>query len=386
MKIKSLLLALVMALGTMAITTTAQAQLSIELGGSNADIKRMLNSKGYSEIAITSRRLTTTIAKACMDGIRYQMKILITGKIKWRKEIGRCERTITIQEARRLLQQDGYNRIDIEPRRNAFVAIACLGNDRLRVSVDRHGRIRQDRRIGNCRPDALSPTDITANLKEQGYTRIKFIDRQLPRYVAEACQGLKKVELVLNRRGEIRQERSIGQCRRAISPRELPRILTELGYRRIKIIDDKLPRYVAEACRRNELMEITLNRFGQVIDQFSLGQCRRPVTRKKLLESLADQGFKRINLIREDKNGFIVDACSDDRQIRISYNQYGEVVKQRDRGLCKSRTVREITKALSNRGMTRYHIFVEGCRKGRKLRIEFNRFGDPIGRTRLGRC
>lgn len=388
MKIKTFLVTVTFLAGffSLPIIQPANAQLDILLGGSKSDIKQMLNERGYTEINIIERRFATTLAKACHGGIRYHMKILITGKIKWRKKIGRCEREINMQQAKRLLHDQGYRRIDIEARRGTFVAIACLNNARLRMIVDRHGKIRQDRRLGSCRPDALSPTDIKSDLKQQGYTRIRFTDRQLPRYVVEACQGLRKFELVLNRRGDIRKEVQIGRCQRAIDPRDLPRILAKSGYKRVKVIDDKLPKYVAEACYRNRLLEITLNRFGRIIDQFELGQCARPLSREQLLASLTGQGFKRLKVIRENNRGFIVEGCNKQRRLRISFNPYGEILKQSEQGQCKSRSVREITRALADREMQDIKIFVEGCRRGRKLRIEFNRLGDPIGRTRLGRC
>jgi len=86
-----------------------------------------------------------------------------------------------MEQAHRLLQKQDFRRIDIEARRGTFATVACLDNARLRVFVDRHGKFNQDRRLGSCRPDALSPTDIKPDLKQQGHTRIKFTDRQSPR-------------------------------------------------------------------------------------------------------------------------------------------------------------------------------------------------------------
>ncbi len=359
MSIKSVLVAMMLITGSFFASSVqpVHAQLEVMLGGSDSDIKRMLNAKGYTEISIAKRRLATTLVKACLDGIRYDMKILITGKIKWRKKSGRCEREINLEQARRILQEQGYRRIDLEARRGAFVAIACYDESRLRVSVDRFGKIRQDRRLGRCRPDALSPTDIKSSLKQQGYTRIKFTDRQLPRYVVKACQGLRKFELTLNRRGDIRQEVEIGRCQRAIDPRQLPQILAKGGYNQVKVIDDKLPKYVAEACYRNRLLEVTLNRFGRIIDRFELGQCARPINREQLLASLTGQGFKRLKVIQENNHGFVVEGCDKQKQLRMSFNPYGDVLKQREQGLCKSRSVREITKALTDRGMDEIKIF-----------------------------
>ncbi len=367
-------------------TVPVRAQVTIDLGGSSADLKRELFAKGYTDVAIIKKSFTATTVEGCYRGLRYRMKYLITGNRKWRKEVGKCRSEITAENARAILRKNGYRRIDLESRRGAFVAIACLNDTRFRVSVDRYGDVRQERRLGLCRQNSMSPTDISASLNQQGYTRVKFTDRQLPRYVAEACRGLKRVELVISRDGEIRSEQHIGSCQRAINPRELAGILKKNGFRQIKVIDDKLPRYVAEACRKNRLLEITLNRFGRIIDQYELGQCARALTRDQLLKAMAKHNRTRVHIVREDERGFVVEMCKGRTRIRESYNPFGKTQRQENIGSCKSRSLWEITNALTERGMKKPKFFAEGCRKGRKIRIEFNRLGDPVGRKRLGKC
>ncbi len=364
----------------------AVAQLSLQLGGSDGDVKRVLSSQGYSDIAIIKRKFAATHAEACLDGIRYQMSVLVTGQIKWRQEVGNCRRQVTEKAARKLLRQAGYRRVDLEQRRGRFIAIACLKKRRYRVVVDRHGEVRQDRHLGRCEAESRSPTDIAADLKQQGYTRIKFTDRQLPRYVAEACRGLAKVELVLSRRGEIRQENRIGDCRRAIDAGELVRLLEKRGFTRVKVIDDQLPNYIAEACRKGRHLELTLDRYGKISDQFELGRCARRITRAQLLSQLQDKGFNRVKVVKESERGYVVDVCKDQQNHRLSFNAYGTLKKDEPKGDCRSYSVREIAKALSDRGMKDVKIFAEGCRKRRQIRIEFDHLGEPVGRERLGSC
>ncbi len=367
-------------------STPSMAQVSIELGGSAADLKRRLTANGYTEIVIIKQKFVATTVEACLGKVRYRMKILITGQTKSRDKIGNCRTEINIDQARNLLLKQGYDRIDIEPRRNKFVAVACLNRARLRVSVDRFGDVRQERRLGKCRPTGLTPTDVKADLEQQGYSRIRFIDRQLPRYVAEACLGLTRVELVISGDGEIRRENEIGSCRRAIDPRELTDILKRNGFNRVKVIDDQLPRYVVEACRNNKLQEVTLNRFGRIVDQYQLGRCANQMNRAQFEKFLKKQDVSRTKIISQNNGIYIVKLCEAENQLNVTYNNFGEVLGQKRVGTCRSRSVAEISDALARRGNRNTRFYAEGCRNGKRIRVEFNRIGDPVGRKRLGSC
>ena len=365
---------------------TAVAQLKIELGNSGAEIRRSLNAHGYSEVSIIKRSLGATSVEGCLGSVRYRLKILFTGQTKWREEVGKCRRKIGLDRARAILVEQRYSRIDIESRRNAFVAIACKNQDRLRVSVDRFGDVRQERRLGSCRRSALSPTDVKADLVRQGYSRIKFTDRQLPRYVAEACRGLTRVELIISSDGDVRKESDIGRCRRAIDPSNLVKIMRGAGFNRIKVVDDKLPQYVVEACRKNRRTEITLNRFGGIVDQYNLGKCAPPLDRAKILKMVKALKLSRAKVISQNNGTYIVDLCEGARRKHMIFNAFGELVGQKKVGVCNSRAVLDVFEAFTKRKVSDLKVFAEGCRKGRKIRIEFNNIGDPVGRKKLGKC
>ena len=364
----------------------AVAQVKLQLGSSGAEIRRSLTANGYSEVKIIKQSLGATTVEGCLGAVRYRLKILFTGQTKWREEVGKCRGRINIDRARAILVEQGYSRIDIESRRNAFVAIACQNRERLRVSVDRFGDVRQERRLGRCRRSALSPTDIKADLVRQGYSRIKFTDRQLPKYVAEACRGLTRVELVISSDGDVRKESEIGRCRRAIDPRNLVKIMRDAGFNRVKIIDDKLPQYVVEACRKNRRTELTLDRFGRIVDQYNLGKCAPLLDRAKILEMV--KGFKltRAKVVSQNNGIYVVDLCEGPSRRQVTYNAFGELVRQKEIGVCNSRLVLDVYKAFTKRKTSDLKFFAEGCRKGRKIRIEFNNIGDPVGRKNLGKC
>lgn len=365
---------------------SAVAEVKIEFGSSGSEIRRTLTANGYSEVKIVKQSLGVTTLEGCLGLIRYRLKILFTGDTKWRKKVGKCRGKIDIDRARAILIKQGYSRIDIESRRNAFVAIACYNRNRLRVSVDQFGDVRQERRLGRCRRSALSPTDIKADLARQGYTRIRFTDRQLPRYVAEACRGLTRVELVISSDGDVRQESDIGRCRQAIDPRNLVKIMRDSGFDRIKVIDDQLPQYVVEACRQNRRSELTLDRFGSIVDQYNLGECALRVDRHQLLKLVKSRKLTRAKVISQNNGIYIVDLCDGASRKHVTYNIFGELVRQKEIGVCNSRTVLDVSNAFANRKISDLKFFAEGCRKGRKIRIEFNNIGDPVGRKNLGKC
>ena len=364
----------------------AVAQTKIELGSSGAEIRRSLTANGYSEVKIVKQSLGATTVEGCLGSVKYRLKILFTGQTKWREEVGKCRGRVDIDRARAILVEQGYSRIDIESRRNSFVAIACQNRDRLRVSVNRFGDVRQERRIGRCRRSALSPTDIKADLVRQGYSRIRFTDRQLPKYVAEACRGLTRVELVISSDGDVRKESEIGRCRRAINPRNLVKIMRDAGFNRVKVIDDQLPQYVVEACRKNRRTELTLNRFGRIVDQYNLGKCAPRMDRAKILEMVKGRKLTRAKVISQNNGTYIVSLCDGAVRKHVTFNVFGEALGEKKKGGCSTSSVLDVFRAFQKRKITGISFYAEGCRKGRKIRIEFSNIGDPVGRKNLGKC
>lgn len=364
----------------------ASAQVRIELGNSGAELKRALISEGYSQVRIIKQNFGATTLEGCLDGTRYRLKILFTGRTKRRNKVGTCRSEISVEQAQQILVKQGYNRIDIETRRNDYLAIACFDGDRLRVSIDRHGKVQQQRRLGRCERNRLSPSDIKADLKRQGYTRIKFTDRQLPRYVAEACRGLKRVELIIARDGDVRRENEIGRCRRAVDPRNLVKIMQQAGFEQVKVIDDQLPLYIVEACRKNQKTEFTLNRFGRIIDQYKLGKCKPLLNRAQLLSMVKSRKLTRAKIISQNNGIRIVSLCDGAARKHVTYNAMGEVLGEETKAQCRSNSVVDVYKAFVKQKISGIRFFAEGCRKGKKIRIELSNIGDPVGRETLGRC
>ena len=363
----------------------ANAQINIQIGVSTADATRVMLNNGFSQIQIYEKGFKSVRAKACKDGIQYRVQVDRRKRIKSAVEIGSCRNEVTVAQVQRNLKANGYSRVLIDEQNGNYVAIGCKDGRRTRIVLTRQGQVKQRRNIGRCE-EALQPTDVAELLRRQGYNRIFFTDRQLPRYVAEACLKNRRSELVLNRFGEIRSEKRIGRCDPPIDPRNLARVLEDKGYDRVEIIDAELPRYQAEACQNNQRFNVVLNRFGEVIDRSSIGKCRSSLDRKEIANILANEGFTRINVKENSRGGFNITACLDGRQKIVRLTRYGELAEENDGGLCESRSVREVSENLQGRGLKKLEFYAEGCRNGRKIRIQLNEFGDRIGRERIGNC
>ncbi len=350
------------------------------------DALEVLRQQGYSQIRIVKQTFTKLNFEACQDGVRYLVKMKGFGKVRSKTKIGECRRAISERQAQRILQEEGFRRIQIRAAERGFAGRACRRGERFEVFVNRFGDVRQPRAIGPCQRQAMTPKQIRKKLRDDGFNRIRFTDRELPRYVVEACRRDRRVELVLSRRGEIRDRRRIGRCQPPIDPRDIAQVLRDKGYGRIKVIDNKLPRYVAEACKGNDRMELTLNRFGAVTDELRISSCRRALNPKQFIKVLRDRGYTRIRYRGQDGTDFLVRACLNNKRYRARFSQFGEALTRREAGPCRTPSLDSLAKRYRDRGVERILFYVEGCRRGVRYRTRVDAFGDPISRERLGSC
>lgn len=366
-------------------TSLAMAQINIELGGNVGDIKRALIKQGYTRIDFTGRGFTKYRAQACRDGKRWKFKVDWRGKTNQERVIGKCRQQVDEQLVRKILRDRGFRRINLENQNGMFVAIACANQARFRVEVNPYGDIRKERRIGRCMPD-LSPTDIEVRLKEQGYDRFNWKDRQLPRYVAAACYRGQRVEIVTNRRGEIVNSQNIGKCPQAIRPGDIPSILAERGYRRVKVTSERPPSYGAIACRDGNKIEVTLNRYGRITDQVVIGRCRQPMNGRQIAAFVRDQGFTHVYVAEETALGFTIDGCYSQVRYRFVLSPFGELRDEKNLGECRSKSLFELINDEEVNGFRAERFYLVGCENGNRIRVEFNQFGQRVKRSRTGRC
>lgn len=365
-------------------STESLAQIQLQLGGDEAQLKAMLTRRGYNRIETKQMKVLESEFYGCKDGIRYIIDVKWNGSIK-ETRVGKCRIQRSKEAIAAELKRQGYERISFEDRGGKFLVIACKGNVRSRLEVNNFGDIVRKRRIGRCEK-ILSPTDITVQLEEKGYNRIKFIDRQLPIYVADVCEGRKKLRLEINSFGEIKGSENIGSCRRPIRVENLVSVLEEKGYKNVVVTRDRLPRYQAIACRGDNKVEVTVNRYGQIIDEYRTGRCERAFTIEELETAMRDQGYKRINIKRDGRDTFIAMGCLDGRLNEIKLTKFGKLISRKERGGCDSPKMHKLADILRGRGMRELEFSVTACQRGRKKQIIFDEYANRISEKELGGC
>lgn len=372
--------------GKQAPIRLAQIQLNFG-GGSDAAILRSLRRNGYSEIEIYYRGLTKSRVRACRVGERFQMEVTPNGRVKNSSKIGECRSRITLDQARDKLRNKGYRKIFLEGNgHGGFRGTACMRNRRMDMIVGPFGKIREVGQLGRCQ-QILTRKEVAQRLRAKGYNRIKIAkDTPPPPFFAEACKNLNRVDLTIVGNGRIMRERRVGRCEPPINPNQIAAVLERQGFSRVRVTDDVLPGYGATACRGNDRFELVLNRFGVIRDQRRIGECPKPLTREQVVKLLREEGFTRIAIQQDSRRGFIVEGCLSKERLRIALSPFGKTLSEKVVGRCQSPRIGKILRDYEKRGFSRTRVFIEGCRKGRRIRIELNDFGDQVARRQIGRC
>ena len=289
------------------------------------------------------------------------------------------------------------------------VVEACRGRDMFRVSVNVLGAVKTKERRGRCdipgaRRDARATgngggdlREVRRRLRAEGYRAIEFTDRELPVYIALACDRRdRRVRLRINRRGEVRDASATGE-RCATGNRANPdrgstnkdvvlNMLSGLGYTDIRFEKDTAP-FRLTACRNGNRERMVVNRRGRVESGGLVGRCeeRRRVTAETLTRDLRKAGLARVRVEREGR-GFKATVCDKGRRFNITYNRRGDRTGREDTGLCVVRNARQILERLRERGATKVKLKVEGCFRGDRFHWTFDELGDRVDRERIGRC
>lgn len=195
-----------------------------------AKITELLETRGYRGIVFTDRILPRYKAEACYGSEKFELKLNWWGDVVNRTKIGTCAgtsvRADANQEIRYVLRSKGFSRIRfVNPDPPNITAEACRDGIRLKLTLDRFGTTKGSEEIGECLffdevrtpvnetlPGVLKADEVEDILASQGFLDIRFTDRKLPTYVAEACRGGNKFKLTLNRYGEITDRTNIGGC------------------------------------------------------------------------------------------------------------------------------------------------------------------------------
>lgn len=334
------------------LPSTAQ---NITLGGDDEEIFRVLRSSGYTNAVITQRGLTIIRTEACKDGQKYQVKVSILGKITSERNIGTCPvvrpARFTRRDAIKFLREDGYADIEAKSAGTIVVATACQNDRRYEIEFNRRGKITKRQSLGPCRVAGIGKDEITRILREKGYRGIVITDDRLPRYQAEACRRETRFRIDLNGQGQIRTERRIGECRQAVDVARLPALLEDRGYSRIQIVHRQRPPYTARACKGSDRLELSIDRYGRVQKETRTGPCRRPIDPDNLAKIVRQEGYDRIRILRGHRSPYLVEACKGRTLMELTVSRFGRISREERVGRCVNPVTQEsLTKKLKGAG------------------------------------
>ncbi|MDA8870754.1 hypothetical protein N9H93_05180 [Rhizobiaceae bacterium] len=333
----------------LALTATPSSAQTIELG-SDGQTLSVLERSGYEFGRITSRDFTIIRTEACKGADKFRVKVSILGKITSEQRIGECDMRPIAQQRR-------------EPPRP---------RDR--------GNRREDRRDSR-----LNNADLMQIARDRGLSDIEILNAEFPRYAIRGCRGTARFDLVVNRRGRIESETPAGTCKTPVAARDLPTILARKGLDRVRVLRDDRAPYLAEGCRRADLLEVRIDRFGDITNERRIGRCRTPITEAAAVEKMRASGITDITVSRV-QNGFKLLGCNDDKRVEISLDAEGNGRSQTVVGTCRSQTVTQMLQTLESRGAINVVPLVEGCFDGERYRWTFDRRGNRTGRDRIGKC
>ena len=255
-----------------------------------AEIENKLAKDGYTRIANIKIDDAGYVFRACTANRAVRLVIDRFGDIVKTERLGRCRRGVDYSEIRASLRDQGFNRIKlVEQTDRRFLVEACRRDRRFRLNIRPNGRIRRERRIGRCAV-AIRPGDIENVLIKKGYNRISVTDRKLPGYRAEACtEDNKRMSLLMNRYGDIRRSRQIGTCFPPVTKDAVQRQLLRRGFKRIVIEDKGRSGFLITACLKLDKIEINMDRYGDVLERNVIGKCTPPPRLPKVIRDFEDE-------------------------------------------------------------------------------------------------
>lgn len=384
LRLRMLALAMLLALGAwQAAIAPASAQIQLQIGGDEAEFHARLSRSGYDQIKTIKIGLSSSVFEACKGDRRYRIRFEWTGATN-EQVIGTCRPSLDVAGIIRLLERSGYYRVAAELRGDRYIATACRGNDRFEVNLSHFGDILSERRTGRCQSEP-EPAEIIAALERQGYDRVEIVGRNRGFVIVQACRDRSRLEIEIDRTGRIASQRVIGECRGMISAGEIVSLLERQGFTRVQIIDENRLAFRAQACRGADRFEVTLDRWGTIRNQVRTGTCPLPYTAEQIREAMEENGYTQIS-IREERGIFVARGCSGGRMQEVRLDRFGTLIDRRDVGACQAPRLDELADMMARRGMRDIVFAIEGCRNGRRLRVEMDRLGNRLDEKVLGGC
>jgi outer membrane protein OmpA-like peptidoglycan-associated protein len=245
------------------------------------------------------------------------------------------------------LRADGFTNVNFQGRRLlGYVVHGCRDGKKFLFRFDPLLKERGRRVIGDCasRPGAsarLDLVEIRRQLRDEGYRRIRFTDRQLPRYVATACRNGRAFTLRINSRGEIVRSSRTGLCRRnakVVTQQELRQSMRALGFYNIRFLSRDNPPSRAEACKARRNYAIRIARDGTIVSREHKGPCTSSAnySSRDLRTRLQRRGYYEINLVRNQNNVAVFEACRSVRKFRLRVASNGNIRARQLIGWCST--------------------------------------------------
>lgn len=223
-----------------------------------------------------------------------------------------------------------------------YVVEGCLGGDRLRVHLSRWGDIVHRKRVGECRKvptlavpeEDLATSDLRSALVARGFSRVRIIDPNPPRIVVEACRNGRKLRLVVNRFGDVRDRKIIGRCAEGSGSDDED---VTAGPGEEVVEDGSGPSTSDEdadgdpGASGDETVEVVPSgKPGKLPGLFNT-----PGSKAQIRSVLTEQGFTEIVFTGRQFFRYVIEACRGDTKYRMVLNRFGEVRKSSRIGTCE---------------------------------------------------
>ncbi|MEL6921381.1 MAG: hypothetical protein AAFO77_10240, partial [Pseudomonadota bacterium] len=352
-------------------------RLRLEFNRSPASAIQFLEQRGFSDVKVLQRDILAMRLEACRDNDRFRFALRLDGRIFDYQRVGRCQQQVIGQDdVRRIARQQGLRNIEISQNRRGFQVFGCArNNERVALLVTRDGEIGSRSPAGRC-AQRLTIQQVAAQLVGQGFADLEFDENQRRSpYRFRACQGGQRQLLEVSARGEITKRSNAGRCRQPIEVGDLPNLLAERGFDRVRVLDDTPPIFIVEACRQEDRLEMLVGARGRILEEKSVGECRDRVNPEALQALVQRDGFYKIKIERVFGGRFNVDACYGRQEYALTFNRFADLVEQKRKGTCRAMDFSEMAAVAAARGADRPQMVLEGCRNGTGIVARLDRSG-----------
>lgn len=382
------LAALCLVMSSAASAQSQKNGINLEFNRSPASAIGLLERRGFSKVKVLKRDLFALSIEACREGVKYHFKLRLDGQIYDDKRISSCTKQLTEIEVNKIAKDTGYKQINVTEIANGFRVTGCRpsNNRREQFTINRAGKVIDNRVLGMCK-DRLTFDRIADELKQRGFSRISLVSDEDSAYLIRACQGKQKIQFQIGLNGRVVSNNVIGNCASKIRVADIVPLIKREGFDRIVVTDKELPRYLVEACRNERRYEITMNRFGEFKDPLVIGRCQPPANKVSLSNRLLLEGLYSVEVTKGRRARFLATACYARRKYEIDFSAYGDLLGEREIGTCPKMSADDMVAAAKARGARKLETQINGCVEGQQVHYRLDRDGIIIARPQKGsRC